>query len=116
MGVCCIVFDIVGMLFELCMIFFVTKNYFYNFCSSHYMFSARFKLFPNFLEEFCKKVGDVGFKKNTRFSFHVFFTFYTIFLKFKKMPLHLLYVPLFIVTPSLTGYGKWFLQIVDREF
>ena len=78
MGVCCIVFDIDGMLYELCMIFFGNKNYIFffsfhvffafyaisnifrrkqisnklfflrNTILSHYMFSSRFMLFATF--------------------------------------------------------------------
>ena len=48
MGVCCIVFDIDGMLFEFCMNFLnIEKNkilIFYFF--QYFMFSSRFMLFP----------------------------------------------------------------------
>ena len=42
MGVCCIVFDIDGMLFE----FFFGKKIMLEFLFSHFMFSLRFMLFP----------------------------------------------------------------------
>ena len=70
-GVCCIVFDTDGMLFEFCMIFF-----------SHFMFSSIFMLliFPKFLEK--KKNSRAGSKI---FSFHVFFAFFAISNIFRKI-------------------------------
>ena len=51
MGVCCIVFDIDGMLFEIFMIYLSNLFIFLvKFCSSHVMFSLHFMLFPTFLE------------------------------------------------------------------
>ena len=48
MGVCCIVFDIDGMLFEFFMNFLnIEKNKnFKNFFFQNFMFSSRFMLFP----------------------------------------------------------------------
>ena len=46
MGVCCIVFDIDGMLFEFFMNFFNIEKY--NYFFSKFMFSSRFMLFPTF--------------------------------------------------------------------
>ena len=55
MGVCCIVFDIDGMLFEFFMNFFNIEKYkILNFFFSNFMFSSRFMLFPTF-----KKKNDV---------------------------------------------------------
>ena len=54
MGVCCIVFDIDGMLFEFFMNFFniekFKKKFFQNF-----MFSSGFMLFPTFKKQNCVK-------------------------------------------------------------
>ena len=46
MGVCCIVFDIDGMLFEFFMNFFNIEKKFKIFCCQNFMFSSRFMLFP----------------------------------------------------------------------
>ena len=48
MGVCCIVFDIDGMLFEFCMIFLnIEENKILRFMFFQYfLFSSRFMLFP----------------------------------------------------------------------
>ena len=49
MGVCCIVFDIDGMLFEFFMNFLnIEKNKIINIFVQYFMFSSRFVLFPNF--------------------------------------------------------------------
>ena len=55
MGVCCIVFDIDGMLFEF------------------FMFSSRFMLFPTLTKKIGVKCVDIFFleKKTNSFSFHV---------------------------------------------
>ena len=64
MGVCCIVFDIDGMLFEIFMNFLnIEKNLFFFFFLN-FMFSSRFMLFPTLK----KKLGGGG---NNNFSFHV---------------------------------------------
>ena len=47
MGVCCIVFDIDGMLFEFFMNFLnIEKNKILRFFFQYFMFSSRFMLFP----------------------------------------------------------------------
>ena len=46
MGVCCIVFDIDGMLFEFFMNFLKLKKIKLNFFFQYFMFSLRFMLFP----------------------------------------------------------------------
>ena len=56
MGVCCIVFDIDGMLFEFFMNFLNMENKIEEFCFQYFKFSSRFMLFPTF-----KKIG---LKKN----------------------------------------------------
>ena len=49
MGVCCIVFDIDGMLFEFFMIFLnIEKNEILRIFVPNFMFSSRFMLFPTF--------------------------------------------------------------------
>ena len=53
MGVCCIVFDIDGMLFEFFMNFLnIEKNKYKCFFFQYFMFSSRFMLFPTL-----KKLG-----------------------------------------------------------
>ena len=61
MGVCCIVFDIDGMLFEFFMNFLnIEKNKMLRvFFLQNFMFSSRFMLFPTLK------------KKNNSFSFHI---------------------------------------------
>ena len=56
MGVCCVVFDIDGMLFEFFMNFLniEKKSNFKNFCFQYFMFSLRFMLFPTFKKKWCK--------------------------------------------------------------
>ena len=59
MGVCCIVFDIDGMLFECFMIFLnIEKKIFKNCFFQNFMFSLRFMLFPTFK----KKIGVKKFR------------------------------------------------------
>ena len=48
MGVCCIVFDIDGMLLEFCMIFLNIEKNKIEFFFQYFMFSSRFMLFPTF--------------------------------------------------------------------
>ena len=67
MGVCCIVFDIDGMLFEFFMNFFNIEKYKINFFFlQNFMFSSRFMLFPTLKKKNCvKKIsgGGGGVKK-----------------------------------------------------
>ena len=53
MGVCCVVFDIDGMLFD----FFMN---FLNILFSHFMFSSHFMLFPIFLKQMLRGGGGGG--------------------------------------------------------
>ena len=54
MGVCCIVFDIDGMLFEFFMNFLnIEKNIYLHFFFQYFKFSSRFMLFPTLK----KKIG-----------------------------------------------------------
>ena len=56
MGVCCIVFDIDGMLFEFFMNFFnIEKNKILRFFFQYFRFSSRFMLFPTLKNKWCKK-------------------------------------------------------------
>ena len=83
MGVCCIVFDIDGMLFEFFMNFLnIEKNKILRiFFLQNFMFSSRFMLFPTLKKikikiGVKKKNGGGGveffyFYKNNSFSFHV---------------------------------------------
>ena len=99
MGVCCIVFDIDGMLFEFFMNFLnIEKNkiiYFYFF--QYFKFSSRFMLFPTLKKSGVNKKnsgggGGCGFFFFCRKTILSHFTFYAIFnIKKKlKVPLHLL--------------------------
>ena len=61
MGVCCLVFDVDGMLFEFFMNFLdIEKKKNYNFFFQNFMFSSRFMLFPTL-----KKNKKIGVKKNS---------------------------------------------------
>ena len=63
MGVCCIVFDIDGMLFEFFMNFFNIEKYkiIIFFFFPNFMFSSRFMLFPTFKKKICvKKISGGG--------------------------------------------------------
>ena len=86
MGVCCIVFDIDGMLFEFCMNFLNIKIFFFQ----YFMFSSRFMLFPTL-------------KKNNT-GRNVFFMFFLYAGNIEKCPF----------TYSYWLNGRWFLQIVDK--
>ena len=86
MGVCCIVFDIDGMLFEFSMNFLnIEKNKILRiFCLQNFIFSSRFMLFPTFKKKLVSKKiwGGCQFFiffvwKNTSLLFH--FAFYAIF-------------------------------------
>ena len=75
MGVCCIVFDIDGMLFEFCIhvFFLILKNIkFKFFFFQNFMFSSRFMLFPTLKKKLSKKFL---FLENNSFSFHVLYYF-----------------------------------------
>ena len=73
MGVCCIVFDIDGMLFEFFMNFFNIEK-FNIFCFPNFMFSSRFMLFPTFKKKLCQKnVGGGGGVKKYIFFRKQFF-------------------------------------------
>ena len=86
MGVCCIVFDIDGMLFEFFMNFFNIEKYknFIFIFFQNLMFSSRFMLFPKLKTKLSKKFrggGGGGVLKtkfcleNNSFSFHVLYYF-----------------------------------------
>ena len=56
MGVCCIVFDIDGMLFEFFMNFLnIEKNIIYFCFFQYFKFSSRFMLFATLQKNWCKK-------------------------------------------------------------
>ena len=61
MGLCCIVFDIDGMLFEFFMNFLnIEKNIFFIYFFQYFMFSSRFVLFPTLKKQNCKKKNSGG--------------------------------------------------------
>ena len=62
MGVCCIVFDIDGMLFEFFMNFYIFKKIKFEFYFfQNFMFSKGFMLFPTFKKKnWCKKKNSGG--------------------------------------------------------
>ena len=61
MGVCCIVFDTDGMLFEFFMNFLnIEKNKILRFFFQNFMFSSRFMLFPTLKKKWCKKNSGGG--------------------------------------------------------
>ena len=62
MGVCCIVFDIDGMLFEICMNFLnIEKNKIIYIFFQYFKFSSRFMLFPTLKKKnWCKKKSGGG--------------------------------------------------------
>ena len=106
MGVCCIVFDIDGMLFEFFMNFLNIEFFFFF---QYFMFSSRFMLFPTLKKK-------IGVKKNlgcwffiflflfkNSFSFHILCYFQNIKKCIEKCPF------------TYWLNGRWFLQIVDRD-
>ena len=86
MGVCCIVFDIDGMLFEFFMNFLnIEKFSIFHVFLEFFMFSSRFMLFPSLKKKFGVK------KKKIRggggvFIYFIFFKFFLIshFMLFSK--------------------------------
>ena len=112
MGVCCIVFDIDGMLFDFFMNFLnIEKNKILRiFLVQNFMFSSRFMLFPTLKKKWCKTIrgggggGVLFFFRKTILSH---FTFYAIF-NIKKNN---------IEKCPFTYWlnGRWFLQIVDGD-
>ena len=98
MGVCCIVFDIDGMLFEFCMNFLnIEKKKI-----QYFMFSSRFMLFPTL-----KKINKLVYKKKSGGGCGFFFlekqffliSRFMLFSTLKKIPLHLL-VKWEVVSPN----------------
>ena len=55
MRVCCIVFDIDGMLFEFFINFLSIEQNIYIFCFQNFLFSSRFMPFPTFKKIWCQK-------------------------------------------------------------
>ena len=112
MGVCCIVFDIDGMLFEFFMNFLnIEKNNFLFFCFQYFKFSSRFKLFSTLKKKklVSKKIfrgGGGAFFLEIQFFLISHFTFYAIFNINKN-------IEKFPFTYWLNG--RWFLQIVERD-
>ena len=104
MGVCCIVFDIDGMLFEFFMNFLnIEKKKYFKiiFFQNNFMFSSRFMLFPTFKKKWCKKNiwgGGVDF-----FGRFMLFSTLTKIWNIEKFPF------------TYWLNGRWFLQIVDRD-
>ena len=99
MGVCCIVFDIDGILFEFFMNFLnIEKNTIKFFFFQYFQFSSRFMLFPTLKKKLCKKKnpggGGVDFLFFFRKTIPSHFTLYAIF-NIKKNILK--------SAPSLTG-------------
>ena len=95
MGVCCIVLDIDGMLFEFFMNFLnIEKNILFF---QYFKFSSRFMLFPTLKQKFGVKKksggGGCGFFVFVRKTILSHFTFYAIF-NIKKI---------LKSSPSLTG-------------
>ena len=101
MRVCCIVFDIDGMLFEFVMNFLnIEKNKILRFFFFQYfMFSSRFMLFPTLKKnkKWCKKIK---IPRGGGFSFHVLCYFQQ---NIEKCPF------------TYWLNGRWFLQIVERD-
>ena len=91
MGVCCIVFDIDGMLFEFFMNFLnIEKNKINIFFFQYFMFSSRFMLFPTIKTKiWCKKKFRGGGGGGVNFIFFLEKQFFLIsrfvlFSTFKK--------------------------------
>ena len=102
MGVCCIVFDIDGMLFEFFMNFLnIEKNKILRIFFLNFMFSSRFMLFPTLKEKknWCKKKFGGGGVLNFFFRKTILshFTFYAIFNIKKKI------IIILKSAPSFTG-------------
>ena len=80
MGVCCIVFDIDGMLFEFFMNFLniEKKNILRLFFFKNFMFSSRFMLFPTFKKK-------IGVKKIFGGGVSIFFLRFMLFSTLTKI-------------------------------
>ena len=110
MGVCCIVFDIDGMLFEFCMNFLniEKKKKFKFFFFEYFKFSSRFMLFQTLKKKF--GVGGGGgcgffffFFRKTILSDFTFYAIFNITKNIEKCPF------------TYWLNGRWFLQIVERD-
>ena len=108
MGVCCIVFDIYGILFEFFINFLnIEKNIFFFF--QYFKFSSRFMLFPTFKKKFGvqKKFRGGGvwifFLEKQFFLISLFMLFSTLKKYIEKCPF------------TYWLNGRWFLQIVERD-
>ena len=118
MGVCCIVFDIDGMLFEFCMNFLnIEKNKMLRFFFQYFMFSLRFMLFPTLKKKLVskKKSGREGgvefFLEKQFFLISRFMLFSTLkFLQIVERDSWNLYplCPLFPCSDFLSQIWGWF--------
>ena len=105
MGVCCIVFDIDGMLFEFFMNFLNIEHFFFF---QYFKFSSRFMLFPTFKKKFGVKKNPGGggcgffFLEKQFFLISRFMLFSTLIF-FEKCPF------------TYWLNWRWFLQIVERD-
>ena len=111
MGVCCIVFDIDGMLFEFGMNFLnIEKNKILRYFFQYFMFSKHFMLFPTLKKHiWCKKInfgwggGGCGIFLEKQFFLISRFILFSTFKNIEKCPF------------TYWLNGRWFLQIVERD-
>ena len=107
MGVCCIVFDIDGMLFEFFMNFLNIEKNKIIFFFQYFKFSSRFMLFPTLKKNWCPKIrgraGGCGFFCTPIFSHFTFYAIFNIKKNIEKCPF------------TYWLNGRWFLQIVERD-
>ena len=110
MGVCCIVFDFDGMLFEFFMNFLnIEKNNYYYFFFQYFKFSSRFMLFPTLKKKnWYKKIRGGGgvwifFLEKQFFLISLCMLFSTLKIYIEKCPF------------TYWLNGRWFLQIVERD-
>ena len=113
MGVCCIVFDIDGMLFEFFMNFLnILKKIKFNFFFQYFKFSSRFILFPTLkkIKNWCKKKNPGGGRCGFFFLEKQFFLISLVML-FSTLNKYIEKCPF-----TYWLNGSWSLQIVERDW
>ena len=108
MGVCCIVFDNDGMLFEFFMNFLNIEFFFFF---QYFKFSSRFMLFPTLKKKnYVKKKIRGGGGGVDFFCLEKQFFLISLFMLFSTLKIYIEKCPF-----TYWLNGRWFLQIVERD-